>query len=948
MIRLIIFFLFLIFAGLRSAFAQQPDSAGHWLGLAKLKWSQQNATDGLVFAGKASQAFDARRIPDSAALAYKLTGDIQYKLKAYEASESAYRAAISRKGKDLPFQAGIYEQLGAIYRRTGRYDRSLEAFELARKHYETLRDTLSLASVNFLKGGIYFRKFDYEAGLSHYRQALSLNGNKQNSFAAQNYFQMAGIHEKRGESGIAAGYFADALKIWRRDSVRNRNAIAKAYNNLASMYLRMNDFPKAEQNLLACFGIYEATGDTLGMGDVLFDLGELNMRLGKKQKAESFYKQGRALWMDSPGINRLQKARAQRVFAGYAHSAGDQSAALVAIQDGFRQLIPGFRPKSPWENPGLDSGGAFRTDVLRLLALKGMALESWRTSGIPEADRLRHAFNTYRDAVSTIDSLRIGFEADDSKLELFQDSWQVYEGAIRVAFRLAALSHDLSYREAAFTFAEKSKAILLLEAGKDQYARFAGGIPASMLAEEDSLVGALSESKRELQRALIRGTEQEIEDARNGLFLRERSCREFVLQLERNYPQYYHLKYDIQPVTVEALQDYLKKERSTLVAFFYGRRDIFLFVVHAGSLQMARIENPENIRQRVQGYYRMLQDRQTSGDEATREIAWSLYRDLLGDFVRTEKKPARLIIVPDGVLGYVPFESLLTKEPIEGQPHSSLPYLLRSFSVSYANSATLLLQQVNWKPPKGKNSQPFLGVAPLFLSGSPFNPLPLSEAEVSGLKDMLGGDVLSGMAATRKAFLKAAPDYRILHISSHASAVDTAPMNSWIAFAPDPAEADSGMRLYLREIYDMKLQADMVVLGACETGSGKIYLGEGILGLSHGFNYAGSKSLFTTLWSVNDAATSGMMTAFYQYLEKGLSKPEALRMARIDYLEETDALGATPYYWAAARLVGDPGPISFPSRFPYGIGLVILGIAIVGFYLYYKRKARTRSNNLSL
>ena len=134
--------------------------------------------------------------------------------------------------------------------------------------------------------------------------------------------------------------------------------------------------------------------------------------------------------------------------------------------------------------------------------------------------------------------------------------------------------------------------------------------------------------------------------------------------------------------------------------------------------------------------------------------------------------------------------------------------------------------------------------------------------------------------------------------------------------------------LYNRELYDLELNADMVVLSACETGIGELQQGEGIISLARGFSYAGAKSIITSLWTVDDEEAPILMNSFYQYLDDGLSKDAALRQAKLDYIQNSPK--PHPYFWASFIPIGDMQPISFQKKwtsfFWVGVSCFVFGL----------------------
>jgi CHAT domain-containing protein len=154
-----------------------------------------------------------------------------------------------------------------------------------------------------------------------------------------------------------------------------------------------------------------------------------------------------------------------------------------------------------------------------------------------------------------------------------------------------------------------------------------------------------------------------------------------------------------------------------------------------------------------------------------------------------------------------------------------------------------------------------------------------------------------------------------------------------------------GSKIYLadgdistREIYQLPYSCQMVVLSACETGTGKFFKGEGMMSLARAFMQSGSPSVVTSLWKVDDRSTSELMVAFYKQLMNGKNKDEAMREAKLDFLASKDSeMLHHPYYWAAFIHIGDPGNIHFPGGFPFG-ALGLIGLLSLGLYIYFRKR----------
>jgi CHAT domain-containing protein len=218
-----------------------------------------------------------------------------------------------------------------------------------------------------------------------------------------------------------------------------------------------------------------------------------------------------------------------------------------------------------------------------------------------------------------------------------------------------------------------------------------------------------------------------------------------------------------------------------------------------------------------------------------------------------------------------------------------------------------------------------------------FSPLPGAGEEVKKVSDYIQTTSFANFLAQENTFKKEAPDFDILHLAMHTIINDSLPMFSKLVFSkPDKNSTDDGF-LNTYEIYNMKLNARLAVLSACETGSGKLQKGEGVMSLARGFIYAGCPSIVMTLWQVEDKSGVNIMADFYSYLSKGKRKDVALRMAKLKHLESSDPLTAHPHYWLGYVNIGDSEPL-YASNDIYFVIFLFIAILVVFFDWYYRKK----------
>jgi CHAT domain-containing protein len=328
-----------------------------------------------------------------------------------------------------------------------------------------------------------------------------------------------------------------------------------------------------------------------------------------------------------------------------------------------------------------------------------------------------------------------------------------------------------------------------------------------------------------------------------------------------------------------------------------------------------------------------------------------LYKTLIDPF-KSEINSKKLIIVTDGKLSYIPFDALLEQLPdtTETINFSQLSYLLKSNCINYSYSANLLYG-LNSK--KRKTNRTVLAFAPEYIAETidfenqqiQLTPLPGIQREVELISGEIKTELYRGNDATETNFREKAEKFGILHLAMHAFINDSLPAFSRLAFSQNREnQTESDGWLNTADIYNLNLNASLTVLSACNTGSGILRKGEGVMSLARGFFYAGCPSIVMTLWEVEDNSGTKIMSTFYQHLKKGKTKDEALRLAKLNYLENANSRLAHPHYWLGYVSIGENSPL-FRSYDFYFFSLIFLAIAgITAEQIVRIKRARKKRN----
>ncbi|MGI9542039.1 MAG: CHAT domain-containing protein, partial [Cyclobacteriaceae bacterium] len=395
-------------------------------------------------------------------------------------------------------------------------------------------------------------------------------------------------------------------------------------------------------------------------------------------------------------------------------------------------------------------------------------------------------------------------------------------------------------------------------------------------------------------------------------------------------------------------------EHEYVIEFFLGENNLYGFLMGKDYLDYVVLPLEIDFIANISELLASLKQRNFNTYSS---LAFSVYNKLLSPVLQklqlNGNDPNNLVVIPDGILGYIPFEVLIQSKPAEGSSYKDLNYLINNYQISYHYSVKLFL--LDRKVVDHKEHGPFLGFAPAFIDKvSPqylalnertrafidtLTAIPDAEKEVSSIAKLLKGRAQLGIAATEHNFKQLAGNYKILHLASHSIIEDEEPMYSKLLFDNEQDSIEDGF-LHTYELYNMDLNADLVTLSSCNTGVGKLYKGEGIISLARGFMYAGVPNLVMSLWSVSDKPTKDLMTYFYEELKNGETKSAALRKAKLRYLEQADNYTSNPYYWSSFIYLGQvEKEKGLQNKY---IWLSFLGLfAVLSLALIWNRRKRT-------
>ncbi len=851
-----------------------------------------------------------------------LWGSYHFLIGSYHQAIATHREIIqilnqkaSKSGRDKELIARSYQFIGTIQKQQGDYQSAISNFWISLDHLDGM-----------------WEKYERLGRI------------------ASTYSRIAACYQQIGDHPQAQAYYTRALgclearystKMEDQDNqFRLRKSIITIYNAIAQYALEQGAAPKALQYLEKSVS-YQTNQDPFRkktahlFGDVYAAMNSFDQAL---QHYRSSLKEKRQDYGQKNHYNGYTYRAIGQLYAKLPDHAGaityyDQAIENLTTQPEVLDSLEEVNWSTIFDERGL-------INVLHLKAQSLIALYQ----NTQKKNYLRQAWNNLNSAIALIEETRINYGSEEDKQFLLKECYPIFEQAMFAGHLLGP-----GYYPDLLEITEKSKAVLLVDQHRERNAFREANIPDSLLLRESQLKAAIIQIEdaiwQENNSPLI--DLEKIKSNYQGLASAKKRYADLITHFEEKYG-YAPPRSKGRDYLLTTIRQGLLEKDQTLVEYFVGDEFLFIITLNQSRIKVSKIKLDFPLADWIAKFRSGIYDYHLSPNptdslyQQTRqqyvEYGWKLYQTLLLP-VRDQLKE-KLILIPDGALGYIPFEALLTG-PVSGRAaeFDQLPYLLSRHQISYCYSASLLKAMKE----KRYRSSGFLAFAPGFPKLDPppaphladlmggLDTLYYNIEEVKAIRKILGQGTLRVEAEANKAFfMDQASHFRIIHIASHGILNDSVPDHSYIAFNRGEDRLPQH-NLLVKDLYALRLEAEMVALSACETGLGALKRGEGIISLARGFSYAGAKSILTTLWAVNDASTTQIMRSFYDYLDRGVPKDQAIYQAKINYLrQQSDPFEAHPFYWAPYIAIGDMAPLEnksmplWPVAMVFGGGLIFL------------------------
>ncbi len=908
--------------------------------------SQQKYENAMVYSEKALNIAKEKlgEYSVEVAICYSNMGNAQWGLgkidKAMEYQKKALKIGISAP-KPEEYLPSIYNNLGILYKEKGDYEQALDYYkkslEIDIKTFGEIHSRVTNTYNNI--GVVYSFKEDYKRAKEYYEKSLGIKlkiFDEYHPSIALGYVNLGNASSDNNDYDEALEHFTKALKIYRKVYDEEHPMIALTYLNIATIYRDKDEYNRAEEYFMKALDIGLKNSDDryLTISRTYHNLGELYTTKKEYEKALTFFNKSLLIKNKKNEFYDKDIAITYRMISSIYSVQQKYVLALNFIQKAILSVSPFFQDSNYQTNPSLNNILS-EVDLLRSLKRKANILERTYNQHSKNINDLSLSLSTYQLASELADKIRLSYKKETSQLFFGNETSNLYGNAIDVALQLENITHNPYYKEQAFFFAEKNKSAVLLQSLLETHAKKFSNIPDSVLEKEKMLKRELTFHDTQIEKIFSKNTAQdsarakELEDTRFALSVQ---YQELLEQLEKQYPQYYELKYQTKTATVKNIQQHLDSS-TVMLHYFVGDSVLHIFAITKDTFDIVTTTIDTTFHHHAKELYERVQKInivQKNNFQKFVQLNHSLYNHIIQPVEKLLRNKRVLVIIPDGILRYIPFEMLLREKSANTKNFSSLKYLIKDFEISYHYSAILWSGEAQQKYIPTKKETKFVGFAPVFdekltnnyaenyrfafadttlraAERGKFKALPETETELRSIEKLFSHNAKMYFRheASEEKFKRIANNYTgtYLHLATHSFSNSTSPQLSGIVFSPpkDSTSTEDGI-LYAGEIYNLALPTSLVTLSSCESGIGKEVKGEGMLTLGRGFLYAGARNVLFSLWKVNDKQTGQLMIKFYKNVKKGKSYSESLRKAKLFMLAKEET--ALPLYWSSFVLVG--------------------------------------------
>jgi len=836
----------------------------------------------------------------------------QQAIAKWEEVVSFFRATGDERGEAI-----VLNNIGLAYSDLGEKQQALEYYHQSLPLSRAVGDKEVEATTLSNIGLVYDDLGEKQKALDYYNQSLPLRREVEDKEGEATTLNNIGlVYLELGEKQKALDYFNRSLPL--RREVEDKEGEATTLNNIGGVYNELGEKQKALDHYNQSLPLFRAIGDKAKEAVNLNNIGSIYNELGEKQKALDHYNQSLVL---------------KRIVGDKAREATTLSNIGLVYDDlGEKQKALDYYNQSL---PLSLAVGDKKQEAITLYNIASVK----RDQG-----KLTEALTQIEQAVEIIESLRTKVASPELRASYFASQQDDYKFYIDLLMQLHQQNPSQGYDAKALHASERSRARSLLELLTEANADIRQGVGPQLLEQERTLQQKLDTiEKRRIELFSGNYTQKQVDALEQERKQLLEQYRDIQNQIRATSPRYAALTQP-QPLTLAEIQQQVLDEDTLLLQYSLGSERSYLWAVSKTGISSYSLPPREEIETAAKQFYELLktpgfQLEDTRGSirvenvQATKAV--SQLSQMLVAPIAEQLGNKRLLIVSDGALQYIPFSALPLPET---NGEDVVPLLANNEIVNLPSATTLgILRQEQATRQTASKALAILA-DPVFSSDDERVTSSKQQANRSLQQQLLNRSArevdigvwqrLPGTRTEAEAIMALVPDservhgfdfaanremitdlelsnYRIVHLATHGLLNSTNPELSGVVLSlfDEQGTPQNGF-LRLHDVFNLNLPAELVVLSACQTGLGQEVKGEGLVGLTRGFMYAGSPRVLVSLWNVSDEATAEMMSRFYRnMLQEGLSATAALRAAQLEMQQETQ--WNAPYYWAAFTLQGE-------------------------------------------
>lgn len=794
--------------------------------------------------------------------------------------------AIAQKLKHQTEEGRCLYNIGHYYGTLDNYSQALwhyeRALRIARNLEEHDDESNCLANIS----NIYIQLGNYEKALQYLKEVLRIDRQLgEDAYVTMDlnnigvvYQKKAAHSENKDDLYHALAHFQESLRMARK--IGEARAEIQTLNNIGMLYMDLESYPEALKHFQLGLKKAQKAQEVDEIANILVNLGVVHSRQGNYEFSIRYCRKAIDIASETKGEKTLWEAHFE-------------------IANAYRKQ-----------------------------------------------GKYQKSLENYKNAIFVLEKIRSRIQLEELKASYLGTYKRIetYQNTVDLLCTLHESEPEKLYDIQAFNFLERAKARAFLDRLEVSQVNLSQGVEADLLKQEEALMKRISNLNSKLFLSELGG------EQKKKIGDQLKTCEERLEALKREIrmssPAYANLKYP-QIISLEQTQKQVLDNETAFFEYCLGKRNSYAFVITKRKLKIFALPPAKKIQELVREYLKAI----TEKENQDFQLGYELFRTLV--LPGLDKKMDKLIFIPDDILHYLPFETLLSQK-------NEKRWLVEDYKVGYAPSISALQEIIRQERSSDRKPQ-----KDLLAFGDPFfGPEEEKDSVRETLKDFSSADTLnlprlkySGLEIEKMAGLfkktkinifkrKEATeeqlkrlnhaDYKILHFATHCLIDDEKPARSSIVLSLGNNSAEDGL-LQMREIFNLKLNSDLVTLSSCQTGLGQYIKGEGIEGLCRAFFYAGASSALISLWAVHDQASYQFMERYYLHLRSSNSIMDSLQKAKLEMIGSD--VFSHPYYWAGFIVTGNSDKIIYlsgPKKLILIISLLLLGGGIAALIILKK------------